>query len=280
MKYFFCLICLIGCLSLYGQSNNELKPKDISSVWSLLKYDAKMTAHGIGHAYSRPFHWDSKDLQKLTTFAIGAFAISLVDEDVNDLFARNQDDVPRTVRDVGFGFGKPNNFFMINAGLYGFGLITKNESIRKTSVLIISSAITSGVIQSISKTAFGRARPESGLGYNSFNPFSSEAYEHSFPSGHTVLSVTMAHAIAKQFEDVWVKVGIYALGAITPITRLVENAHWLSDVTVGTILSIVVVDSIDKFLFQKDAYPNAKRNSKISWNLKLGSNQIGVVGTF
>ena len=113
-----------------------------------------------------------------------------------------------------------------------------------------------------------------------FKPFSSEGAYHSFPSGHTILSITMAHSIAKQFENPWVKAGIYTIGSIPPISRLIDGAHWLTDIAFGAVISIVVVDSIDKFLFSSKSYDYPKKEKQISWNLKLSTNQIGIVGTF
>ncbi len=253
--------------------------KDTTTTWDLLKFDTEKTFQSVKHGFSSPLYWDKTDFRKLTTIAVGVFALSLADEEINRYATDNVHHFPRIGRDFGFRLGKPQIFFALNTGLYGYGLFTKNEAIRKTSVLIISSAITAGVIQSVSKTVFGRARPTSGLSYDTFKPFSREAKYHSFPSGHTVLSVTMAHAIAKQFDNIWLKLGIYSLGSITPITRVIEGAHWLSDVAVGTILSIVVVDSIDKFLFKTNAY-RSEKEKQISWNLTISSNQLGIIGTF
>ncbi|WP_223033298.1 phosphatase PAP2 family protein [Hanstruepera marina] len=280
MRHILCLVYSLYSLVCFGQHANTTEHTQNSlTVWELLKYDAKNTAQGVAYAYTSPLRWDNDDFRKLTTLTVGVFALSLADETANEFFTGQKENYPQFALDFGFRFGKPQTFFALNAGLYGYGLLTKNEAVRKTSVLIISSAITAGTLQSFSKTAFGRARPSSGKGYDDFNPFSSEAMYHSFPSGHTVLSVTMAHAIAKQFDNTWVKIGIYSVGAITPITRLVEGAHWLTDVAVGTILSVVVVDSIDKFLFTKKKY-TYKNPPKISWNFTFSTNQIGFIGTF
>ncbi|MGY0392148.1 phosphatase PAP2 family protein [Bizionia sp. KMM 8389] len=254
--------------------------KESNTTWDLLKYDSKKTAQGIGYAFTRPLHWEQDDFRKLTTLAVSVFALSLADEEMNRFATGQKDNYPQIGLDFGFKLGKPQTFFLLNAGVYGYGLFTKNEAVRKTSVLIISSAITAGLIQSVSKTAFGRARPTANLGHNTFKPFSEEAQYHSFPSGHTVLSVTMAHAIAKQLDNIWLKIGVYSLGSITPITRLVEGAHWLTDVAVGSILSIVVVDSIDKFLFDTKAYKDTDYRKKISWNFAFTGTQLGVIGTF
>jgi len=90
----------------------------------------------------------------------------------------------------------------------------------------------------------------------------------------------MAHSIAKQFKNPWVKAGIYTVGAIPPISRIIDDAHWVTDIAFSAIVSIVVVDSIDKFLNDENAYNTPKREKQISWNIKFSTNQIGLVGTF
>ena len=151
-------------------------------------------------------------------------------------------------------------------------MLTKNEKIRKTGVLLIASATAGGIIQTISKTVVGRARPGTNEGNNSFDFLSNKASYHSFPSGHTILSFTTAYAIGKQFKSPYVKGGIYALGLISPVSRLWAGAHWLTDVSLGLVLSVVVVDTIDNYLNKKERYVTYKNPNKlhIKWNLTVG----------
>lgn len=262
----------------------KVSPKNTNSnasVGQLALYDAKQTLLSIKHSFIQPFHWKKKDFKTLGMVTLGTLALSTIDDEGSSFFVRQEPHVPNVFQEFGTRFGSPQVFFITNAGLYGFGLFTKNEKIRKTSVLIVSASFTTGVIQSLSKTAFGRARPGNGFKSTEFRFWSHEPRFHSFPSGHTVLSVTMAHAIAKQFDNVWSKVGIYTLGAVAPISRLIKGVHWLTDVAISTVLSIAVVDSIDKFLFNKQAYlKHTKEKSHISWNLRFSGSQIGIVGVF
>ena len=276
-------ICALGLFinSSFAQNLYATKTSDSTeTVWTLLKYDTKHTLKGVGYSLSRPVHWKGDDFAKLGILLASTAALTTADNTSRSFFQNQKNDFPEIVRDFGWYFGSPQNYFMANAGLYGFGLLTKNEKIRKTSVLIISSSITTGLIQTFSKTAFGRARPSSGLNHLEFKPFSSEGSFHSFPSGHTTLSITMAHAIAKQFDNIWVKIGIYSVGAIPPISRLIDDAHWITDIAFSTALSIIVVDSIDKYLYNENAYDYPQKKKHISWNLRFGTNQIGIVGTF
>ncbi|OEK08356.1 hypothetical protein A8C32_02585 [Flavivirga aquatica] len=255
------------------------KISDSTSIGNLALYDLKQGIKNVGHSFSRPLHWKKKDFMTLGTVLVGALALSTIDDEGSAFFIRQEPDVPNVFQEAGTRFGSPQVYFIANAGLYGFGLFTKNEKIRKTSILIISSSFTTGLIQSLSKTTFGRARPGNGFKSTEFRFWSNEPGFHSFPSGHTVLSVTMAHAIAKQFNNIWSKIGVYALGSVAPISRLFSGAHWPTDVGLAAVLSIVVVDGIDKFMFQTKAY-KYKKEKRISWNLSFTGNQIGVIGTF
>ncbi len=273
------LLCFSLCIS--AQNNTLKKPVDSLSRWSLLKYDAKYTWQSVKHSVSRPAHWKGKDFKTLGFLVAGTLALSSIDEPANQFFKRQDAKAPQLVKDFGWYFGSPQNYFMVNAGLYGVGLITKSETIRKTSVLIISSSVTTGLIQSFAKNAIGRARPGAEYGAFEFRPFSPEGAFHSFPSGHTILSMTMAHAIAKQFNSTWAKVATYSVGSIIPLSRLTANAHWVTDTAFSAAISIIVVDCVDHFLNNTKVYSAANKDSKkISWRLAIKPNQIGLVGHF
>ena len=280
-KILIAITCLFSwTTSIVAQTLDTPKPKDSTSIWNLMKHDATYTVKGVAHSLTRPAYWKGDDFAKFGMLVVGTAALSLADQPVRDWSQQNKGEYPQILRDFGWYFGSPQNYFAANAGLYAFGLLTKNEKVRKTSVLIISSSITTGFIQSFTKAAVGRARPDSGFDNYTFNPFSGESTYRSFPSGHTILSVTMAHSIAKQFDDIWVKVGIYTLGALPPISRVIDDAHWITDIVFSTALSIIVVDCIDNYLFKEKAYDYPTKKKLISWNLRMGGNQIGVVGTF
>ncbi|WP_344786734.1 phosphatase PAP2 family protein [Postechiella marina] len=276
-------LCIFVFLFVFKINAQQEKPSDTASIGKLAIYDLKQSVKGIGYSFSRPAHWKKKDFTTLGTFLVGSLALSTIDDEATDMFLKNEKHVPNFLMEAGQRFGKPQLYFATNAALYGVGLFTKNENLRRTSVLIISSSVTTGVIQSLSKTLIGRARPtgiSQGLDSRDFKFWADDAGFHSFPSGHTVLSVTMAHAIAKQFNNTWTKVGIYALGSISPMSRLFAGAHWLTDVGAAAFLSIVVVDAVDNFLFKTKAYDYPQKEKKIAWNFSFSGNKVGVIGRF
>ena len=278
------IIVLLFITKSYGQQFlNSEKPSDSASIGKLALYDFKQSLKGVGYSFSRPLHWKKKDFTTLGTFLVGTLALSTIDDEASALFVKNERHVPNAFMEAGTRFGKPQLYFITNAALYGTGLFTKNEKLRKTSVLIIASSVTTGVIQTFAKTAVGRARPTNvanGLNSRDFEFWSDKAGFHSFPSGHTVLSMTMAHAIAKQFNNTWSKIAVYSLGSVAPLSRLFTGAHWLTDVGAATFLSIVVVDAVDNFLFKTKAYNYPKKEKRMTWNFAFSGNKIGLVGRF
>lgn len=274
------IILILFCFATNVQAQQLIKPTDSSSTWQTFKYDTNASWRGIKYAVTRPIYWKGKDFTKLGGLFLGTAILSAADRETSDFFLQQESSIPQPIQEYGFYFAKPQNYLMANVGLYGIGLLTKNEQIRKTGVLILSSSIIAGYTQILARTAIGRARPLSGEGPHTFKPFAGEQHYFSFPSGHTVLGITMAHSIAKQFDNTWVKIGIYTLGSIPAYSRLIIGEHWLSDVAFGAALSIFVVDSIDKLLFDTKTYDYPKKEKMVSWNLKLSGNQIGVVGTF
>lgn len=249
------------------------------TIWQTLKYDGLNILGGIKYSYVHPLDWKKKDYLTAGGVVLGTATLFMADKEANTYFRKQANDVPQGVRDFGWYFGSPQNNYGITSGVYLFGLFTKNEKIRKTGVLMIASATSAGIIQSISKTVVGRARPDIDKGNHHFKPFANNSSYSSFPSGHTVLSFTTAYAIGKQFKNPWVKSGIYAVGMVAPVSRLWEGKHWLTDVGLSMALSVAVVDGIDNYLKKEKKYTYADKD-KIRWNLHMGMSTIGVVGTF
>ncbi|MCL6267005.1 phosphatase PAP2 family protein [Flagellimonas myxillae] len=273
-----CLLLLIG-FQLYPQGQIESQK---SSNWQNFTYDMGNVFGGIGHAYSRPFHWEGDDWANFGYLAAGTAVLFLVDDELNHWTNGFSEDVPDFIKDYGNEFGNPNNNYMFTGGVYLAGLFTKNEKLRRTGVLLISAATAGGFLQQVSKRIVGRARPKSGDSSSTYDPLHLDRVFNydSFPSGHAMLAFSNAYAIAKQFKNPWVKAGIYTVGMIPGFARIMDDFHWVSDVAFSTLLSIFIVESIDRYL---DSKYNEKYNAqakKVSWNLNFGPGTMGVALRF
>lgn len=266
----------------FGQIDSlQVKTPQKITTWELAKNDAGLMWGGFKQVYTSPFQWDQDDWAVAAGIAIGTAGLNIIDQDAHDYFADQEEKIPGVVKEFGWYFGSPQNNYGVNSAIYLTGLFTRNKKLRKTGILMISSASAAGLIQTISKTATGRARPNAGS-KATFRPFSKEGSYHSFPSGHTILSFTTFYALSKQFDNIWVKSALIAGGMVSPVSRLWAEAHWLTDIALSTALTVVVVDSIDKYLDKAMSSDPAyiEREKKISWQLQFGGNRIGVIGTF
>ncbi|VXB62419.1 phosphatase PAP2 family protein [Maribacter litoralis] len=277
MNKLMTLLGLILCISLSAQDTSK---DSTETRWNMFKYDIATMFQSVGHSYTRPLHWEGNEWAQFGAVVGGTALVYLADDDTSRFIRNNREGVPELIRDYGEFYGSPSNNYMATSGVYAVGLITKNEKLRRTGVLLISSATSAGLLQQVLKSVVGRARPLAELGKDTFDPFNSSRNFHSFPSGHALLAFTNAYAIGKQFKNPWVKAGIYTLGAIPGISRVWDGQHWLSDMVFAFAISIATVESIDKYLDKKydEKYNNQKK--MVSWNLNFGPGQMGVTVNF
>ncbi len=278
------LFFLVGLVGAQGQSSVYSQIQNTSDItqtsWQLFKYDVGNIINGVGYSYTRPLHWKGKQWGTFGGIVGGTGALYLFDDQTSEFFINRSEDIPETINNFGENWGSPQNIYLLTGGAYFAGLFTKNKKLRRTGVLLLSSATATGVLQQITKSLVGRARPVSGKSKDTFDPFNNDRNFHSFPSGHAMMAFTTAHAVAKQFKSIWVKSGIYAVGFIPAAQRLWDGQHWLSDVAFSMAISIFTVEAIDRYLNTKYDEKYNQQDKKLSWNLNFSPGQLGVVVQF
>lgn len=281
MRYSILLVLLITSSSLFAQHNFVIDRGE-TTLWQDFTYDMGNVFKGAGFAYSRPLYWDGNDALVAGGVVASTLTLFAFDDEINREFVSHRDDVPPILLDYGYYAGAPQNNYSVSGAVYLTGLFTRNEKLRRTGVLLISSATATGFFQQVTKSATGRARPSGGLGKSFFKPFGGESTFRSFPSGHAVLTFTNAHVIAKQFKNPWVKAGIYAIGVVPGLSRIYDEQHWASDVFLSWALSYFMVEAIDVYLDRKYAkkYNDDGSLKKTSLDLNFSLTRIGVSYTF
>lgn len=277
---FFLVVSIFFSNVLHTQTKNKIE-KDRTTLWNDFTYDMGTIFSGVGYTYSRPLYWQGNDFLKLGGVVASTIGISLLDENISTKLRSHKDNVPKELLDYGWYAGSPQNNYGVTGAVYLTGLFTRNEKLRRTGVLLISSATATGFLQQLTKSAAGRARPSAGFGNHHFKPLGGDPKYRSFPSGHAVLTFTNAHVIAKQFKSWWLKAPIYSVGLIPGISRIYADAHWASDVFLSWATSYFVVEAIDMYLNKKykEKYNNSP-NKIISFNFTFSGNTLGAVLSF
>ncbi|MDR1601653.1 MAG: phosphatase PAP2 family protein [Tannerella sp.] len=62
-----------------------------------------------------------------------------------------------------------------------------------------------------------------------------------FPSGHTAVAFTGAHILYREYREQspWIGVGGYAVATMTGALRVINRAHWMSDIVAGAGIGIL-----------------------------------------
>ena len=277
MKKLVILFVLICSSTLYAQN---IATDSTLTRWNMFTYDVGNMFKGVGYSYARPLHWQGQQWAQFGAVVGGTGLVYIADDNTSRFIRNNREGVPQFLRQYGETYGSPENNYIATSGVYFAGLITKNEKLRRTGVLLVSSATSAGLLQQVLKSVVGRARPLANLGKDTFDPFNSSRNFHSFPSGHALLAFTNAYAIAKQFKNPWLKAGIYTVGAIPGISRVWDGQHWLSDMVFAFAISIATVESIDRYLDKKYDEKYNNQQKLVSWNLNFGPGQMGVTINF
>ena len=103
------------------------------------------------------------------------------------------------------------------------------EGRTKWGGMLVSDAMSVGIMAATVKGikyAVDRTRPYGG--------------HHSFPSGHTATSFMTATMLHKEYgwRSPWFSIGGYTVAALTGVSRIMNNAHWLTDVMAGAAVGI------------------------------------------
>lgn len=140
----------------------------------------------------------------------------------------------------------------IAGGILLAGLVTHNDHATETGIRTAEASIDSVILYAAAKAVFARQRPFSGTGEGNF--FSGNWTNGSFPSGHSMLTWTIASTVAHEYHSPWLKVLVYGLAATVSTTRVTAREHFPSDVFVGGVVGY----GVGAYVAHRDPYGNPK----------------------
>jgi membrane-associated phospholipid phosphatase len=224
-----------------------------SSLFAQNKYDFSQFGHETADFIKQPSKWNGNDWLRLGAISGVTFLTMQVDQPIRDAVLKDRSYFYSVPIEAGRVWGELYSPVVLFAGFAVHSLITNNTSTRKVAYEIGQASLYTGAITLILKTAFGRARPYLNEGTFSYYPFSSflDRY-HSFPGGHTATAFVLSTVLSRNAGPTWLKVLAYLPAIFTPISRVYQDQHWMSDNVFGGALGFFIATWVVDLHEKKD----------------------------
>ncbi len=221
-----------------------VRPRRALTLWLLLLWIGTGTAlfaQQVSQPQSDPWaRWESEDWLAAGAVAGITAGSFFLEENVRTAFQKNRSDVADFLERVGWWYGTP--LFAAPASLLtlGAGALFDEDEVKDTGLLMSGVLLTALLGQQPLRITVGRARPYVGQGHLSFDSFNLSNDHASFVSGHSWIAFGISNIVARQIDETWASVGFYSLATITALSRMYADAHWLTDVILGSIAGYVM----------------------------------------
>jgi membrane-associated phospholipid phosphatase len=199
-----------------------------------------------GNIAASALAWRPADWLKVSLLVGATLRLADEDEDIKTWVQRKRDDRTNTIAAIGKPFGDGIYTLPVLGVLYCCGRFSGNERLRRTALLGCESVVVSGVITGAIKYLAHKPRPSSrevdGIPWG--GPAASTAHL-SFPSGHSACAFAIGTVVAMEYKgNALVPPLAYAAAALCAFSRVNDNAHWMSDVIVGSAIGHLTARAI------------------------------------
>lgn len=244
-KSFHLASIFLICFSFsYGQNlhynSTLLFNHDNKTIWESVNSDVNISLEDGYHIFTSPAHF-SKNTWLIAGGIIGGTALSfLADNDIRNWAQKNHTNTLDNVTRIGEDYGKALYAASISLAIYTGGRIFKNEDLAVTGRMLGETLIFAGIITSVLKSVFGRARPYKNEGNTHFIGLQFNTANTSFPSGHTTVAFSMSTILASRIDNPFASIGLYSLAGLTMFQRIYGDRHWFSDTVLGAAIGTAV----------------------------------------
>lgn len=135
------------------------------------------------------------------------------------------------------------------AGLGLYGYLAADQKATTAFLLGTESAIITAAFVQTLKRSTGRHRPYTGDSHDTWSgPTLSGHNDHlSFPSGDASTAFAMASVVASEYDNMIVPPLVYTASALVALERVHNNAHWSSDVFLGSAIGYFTGKSLVRY---------------------------------
>lgn len=183
-----------------------------------------------------PVRWDASDWTKASV-VLGVSGVLFTQDDKIQTWVQNhKNSTTSHYADVVSSIYTYSLPALGGFGLYGY--IVKDEKAERAFLLSAESAVLTAVFVQTLKRSTGRHRPSTGDSHDTWSgPIPSGHNEDlSFPSGDASTAFSIASVLASEYDNRVVPPLLYTAATLIALERVHNNAHWSSDVFVGSAI--------------------------------------------
>ncbi|HEX9019642.1 MAG TPA: phosphatase PAP2 family protein [Nitrospirota bacterium] len=183
-----------------------------------------------------PARWDSADWTKaaiITGISVGLFTQDdKIQTWVQKHKTRDTSHYSDTAKKIGT-FSIP-----AVAALGAYGYAASDAKAKTTFLLSTESFVVTGAFVQFLKRSTGRHRPYTGDNHDTWSgpSIAGKNDYQSFPSGDASSAFAIASVVASEYDNLIVPPLVYTASTLIALSRVHNNAHWSSDVFVGSAI--------------------------------------------
>lgn len=243
--FFFVLFfnCVFSVPSLLAQNNNSHFLSN-NPIPQTIGKDISRSVCDARQIFSAPRRFGKKEWLTLGAVSLSTIALFSGDESIRTFSKKQHRKTMDDVMKVGRTYGNGMYAFLFSGGIYFGGLIFSHETIRMTGQEMIESLIFAGFITTSLKSILGRSRPYTEEGAFRFRGFQHKTRTTSFPSGHATVAFALSSVLVRRINIPLATFVLYGMEGITSLSRIYHDAHWASDVLLGSAIGTVIGTSV------------------------------------
>ena len=191
-----------------------------------------------GGVLKSPLSWRASDWLKFSFVVAATWAISSEEDDLQGWAQHRRNDDTNMVSQFTRPAGSGKYVLPALGLLYGAGRIAGSSRATRTALLGLESGVISGAFSGTIKYLTHKERP--GDSTIDEAPWNGPGLYHdhlSFPSGHSACGFALATIVAADYGDyALVRPLAYCAAALAALSRVSDNAHWVSDILLGSAI--------------------------------------------
>ena len=185
--------------------------------------------------FGSPFHAHKRDLAWIVPFGLLAGATIASD---HHNFSAHVHSTPSTIQTSdALANVSLASLVAIPSAMAGFGYLHYAPGIEEGAALGLEAGADGFIASEVLKLVLRRERPGPG---GAGGAFFQSTWDGSFPSGHAMVSWSIASAIAHRYPGWLTQLAVYSLASAASVPRITAEKHFPSDVLVGGVLGWLV----------------------------------------